>query len=45
MLLILCLCVSVFCFPAQAEGTAEQGAADVVDIVTMPLHTTAQASG
>ncbi len=44
MLLVLCLCGSLFCFPAQAEGTAEQGAADVVDIVTMPLHTTGVAA-
>ena len=39
MLLVLCLCGSLFCFPAQAEETAEQAAAGVVDIVTMPLNT------
>ena len=44
MLLIICLCGGLFCFPAQAEEATDGNAADVVDIVTIPLSTKGMAA-
>ena len=41
LLLILCLCGGLFCFPAQAEGGQT---AEVVDIVTLPISTKGMAA-